>query len=133
MQSSQGLNQLANEVEAEVERLDQVIANELKAIPGGSKQKQKRRRLKKLFHRIRRDYQPRAQKYEEYQALFKGRNSFSKTDHDATFMRMKENPMLNGQLKPGYNLQVATSNQYVIDYALYPNPTDTRTLVPFLE
>lgn len=48
-------------------------------------------------------------------------------------MRMKEDPMLNGQLKLGYNLQVATSNQYVIDYALYPNPTDTRTLVPFLE
>ncbi|QYN52416.1 IS1182 family transposase [Lactobacillus panisapium] len=133
VQSSQGLNQLANEVAAEVERLDQAIANEPKAIPGGSKQKQKRRRLKKLFHRIRRDYQPRAQKYEEYQALFKGRNSFSKTDHDATFMRMKEDPMLNGQLKPGYNLQVATSNQYVIDYALYPNSTDTRTLVPFLE
>ena len=33
--------------------------------------------------------------------------------------------MLNGQLKPGYNMQIATSNQYVIDYALYPNPTDT--------
>ncbi len=54
-----------------------MIANEPKAIPGGSKQKQKQRRLKKLW----RDYQPRAQKYEEYQALFKGRNSFSKTDH----------------------------------------------------
>ena len=40
--------------------------------------------------------------------------------------------MRNGQLKPGYNIQAATSNQYVIDYAIFPNPTDTRTLVPFL-
>ena len=33
------------------------------------------------------------------------RNSYSKTDTDATFMRMKEDAMLNGQLKPAYNLQ----------------------------
>ncbi len=33
------------------------------------------------------------------------RNSYSKTDPDATFMRMKEDHMLNGQLKPAYNLQ----------------------------
>ena len=32
------------------------------------------------------------------------RNSYSKTDTDATFMRMKEDTMLNGQLKPAYNL-----------------------------
>ena len=29
------------------------------------------------------------------------RNSYSKTDHDATFMHMKEDYMRNGQLKPG--------------------------------
>ena len=42
------------------------------------------------------------------------RNSYSKTDHDATFMRMKEDHMLNGQLKPGYNLQIGVSDQYVL-------------------
>ena len=33
------------------------------------------------------------------------RNSYSKTDNDATFMRMKEDAMGNGQLKPAFNLQ----------------------------
>ena len=42
------------------------------------------------------DYLPRTQKYEEAERIFDGRNSFSKTDHDATFMRMKEDPMMNG-------------------------------------
>ena len=32
------------------------------------------------------------------------RNSYSKTDKDATFMRMKEDHMRNGQLKPAYNV-----------------------------
>ena len=65
--------------------------------------------------------------------IFAGRNSYSKTDHDATFMHMKEDHMRNGQLKPGYNIQAATTNQYVVDFALFPNPTDFRTLEPFLE
>jgi hypothetical protein len=46
---------------------------------------------------------------------------------------MKEYHMQNGQLKPGYNVQVATNGQYVLDFDLFPNPTDTRTLNPFLQ
>ena len=48
-------------------------------------------------------------------------------------MRMKEDHMLNGQLKPGYNIQVGTENNFVIGYDVFPNPTDTRTLIPHLE
>ncbi|EEX17098.1 hypothetical protein HMPREF0973_03047, partial [Prevotella veroralis F0319] len=61
------------------------------------------------------------------------RNSYSKTDLDATFMHMKEDAMQNGQTKPGYNLQIATENQFIIDFALYANRTDTLTLPSFLE
>ena len=60
-----------------------------------------------------------------------GRNSMSKTDSDATFMRMKEDAMNNGQTKPGYNLQISAENQFITDFALFPNPTDTLTLIPF--
>ncbi|MCT3580015.1 IS4/IS5 family transposase, partial [Levilactobacillus brevis] len=60
-------------------------------------------------------------------------NSYSKTDHDATFMRVKEDPMQNGQLKPAYNLQIATSGQFITGYQLFQNPTDTRTLQPFIK
>ena len=40
--------------------------------------------------------------------------------------------MKNGQLKPGYNLQIATNSQFVLSYNVYQNPTDTRTMIPFL-
>ena len=82
---------------------------------------------------IEKDYLPRKEKYEKSNETFKGRNSYSKTDEDATFMRMKEDHMLNGQLKPGYNIQVGTENNFVIGYDVFPNPTDTRTFIPHLE
>lgn len=79
------------------------------------------------------DWITRKKIYQKDLELMGERNSYSKTDTDATFMRMKDDYMKNGQLKPGYNLQVATENQYTLAYDVYPNPTDTKTLVPFLE
>ena len=61
------------------------------------------------------------------------RNSYSKTDPDATFMRMKEDAMLNGQLKPAYNLQHGVDSEYITWLDISPRPTDTRTLIPFLK
>lgn len=52
---------------------------------------------------------------------------------DATFMRMKEDAMLNGQLKPGYNIQFAVDAEYVVWTGESPWPTDVKTLIPFLE
>ena len=70
--------------------------------------------------------------YDNHLAQIGERNSYSKTDEDATFMRMKEDAMNNGQTKPGYNLQISAENQFITDFALYPNPTDTLTMIPFL-
>ena len=61
------------------------------------------------------------------------RNSYSKTDPDATFMRMKEDHMLNGQLKPAYNLQHGVDSEYITWLTVNHNPTDTKTLIPFLK
>ena len=69
--------------------------------------------------------------YDQHLETLGERNSYSKTDPDATFMRMKEDAMNNGQTKPGYNLQIGTENQFITDFALYPNPTDTLTMIPF--
>jgi transposase len=66
--------------------------------------------------------------YEEIEKKLAGRSSLSKTDPDATFMRMKEDHMLNGQLKPGYNIQASTENQYIVDYTLGQTTTDTTLL-----
>ena len=75
---------------------------------------------------------PKLDEYEQKLAILGKRNSYSKTDPDATFMRMKEDAMNNGQTKPGYNLQIGTSQQFITSFALFPNPTDTLTLIPFL-
>ena len=61
------------------------------------------------------------------------RNSYSKTDPDATFMRMKEDHMLNGQLKPAYNLQHGVDSEYITWLDVTQRPTDTMTLIPFLK
>lgn len=79
------------------------------------------------------EYLERKYKYKEYFAILDGRKSFSKTDPDATFMRMKEDHMLNGQLKPGYNVQIGVESEYIVGIGLFPKPTDVTTLIPFLE
>ena len=83
------------------------------------------------------------EKLEEYLSKFKEynkkvytcgeRNSYSKTDNDATFMRMKEDAMNNGQLKPAYNVQHGVDAEYISWLTVGPQPTDTTTLIPFLK
>ncbi|WP_058304253.1 IS1182 family transposase [Gorillibacterium timonense] len=96
-------------------------------------EKPKDKPLKKAVRALRKDLLPRLQRYETHQAILGTRNSYSKTDHDATFMRMKEDHMGNGQLKPGYNVQVGTENQFILGYSVHQRPTDTRCLIPHLE
>ena len=79
------------------------------------------------------DYLCRLKKYNQQIHICGGRNSYSKTDHDATFMRMKEDAMGNGQLKPAYNLQHGVDSEYITWLTIGPQPTDTTTLVPFLK
>ena len=75
---------------------------------------------------------PRKIKYEKALDTFGGRNSYSKTDPDATFMRMKEDAVLNGQLKSGYNIQMGTENRCVVGYSVHAKPGDMTTLIPHL-
>ena len=75
-----------------------------------------------------------AKKAEYYSNLgkFGNRRSFSKTDTDATFMHMKEDYMRNGQLKPGYNIQIGVESEYIVGVGSFSNRTDVNTLIPFL-
>lgn len=72
-------------------------------------------------------------KYTNYQETFKGRNSFSKTDPDATFMHMKEDHMRNAQLKPGYNIQFGVEGEYITGVSVSSERSDQLTLIPFME
>jgi hypothetical protein len=60
------------------------------------------------------------------------RNSYCKTDHDATFMHMKEDHMRNGQLKPGYNVNVASSEEFIVGNYISADRNDVHTLIPFM-
>lgn len=84
----------------------------------------------KALREIERDKLPKMDKYARDLAIMEDRNSYSKTDHDATFMRLKEDAMLNGQLKPGYNIQISTENQFITNYAIYQRPADTLEAHP---
>lgn len=98
--------------------------------PSGKEQKKQMREKKKQIKEL----EKHLDKLNEYDGRLEqmgDRNSMSKTDPDATFMRMKEDAMNNGQTKPGYNLQISAENQFITDFALFPNPTDTLTLIPF--
>ena len=97
------------------------------------KEAPKNKEVKRVVKQLRKDLLPRQQKYERQLEILGERNSYSKTDRDATFMRMKEDHMRNGQLKPGYNVQVGTENQFIVGYSLHQRPTDTRCLIPHLE
>ena len=96
------------------------------------KERQKRRREKKRLVKELEKHRDKLGEYDGRLEQIGERNSMSKSDPDATFMRMKEDAMNNGQTKPGYNLQISAENQFITDYALFPNPTDTLTLIPFL-
>ncbi|WP_246516996.1 IS1182 family transposase, partial [Lederbergia ruris] len=126
------------EMEEVVEKLDEKIEGynkEIEASEVGSERKKLRseRKLPKQSRKQFMDFIARKQKYQSDMEIFGDRNSYSKTDPEATFMRMKDDYMKNGQLKAGYNVQIATEGQYALAYDVFPNPTDTRTLIPFLD
>lgn len=112
----------AEEVAERVERIrEKVDADNLS--------KEERKALKQ----IETDAVPRMNRYKEQLETMGSRNSYSRTDPDATFMRMKEDAMLNGQLKPGYNVQISTENQFITNFGIYQRPADTLTMTNYLE
>ena len=101
-----------------------------KPAPTTKEEKKQVRERKKQIKELEK-HRDKLNEYDNRLEQMDGRNSMSKTDSDATFMRMKEDAMNNGQTKPGYNLQISAENQFITDFALFHNPTDTLTLIPF--
>lgn len=124
------LDDVLTRLELCLEEVEQKVQETKKVSPNPAKQY--RRTLKSQKRKL----TERREKMAEHHlrlTLCGTRNSYSKSDVDATFMRVKEDPMRNGQLKPAYNLQLATCNQYILGYDVYQNSTDTKTLLPFLD
>jgi transposase len=129
--SLEELSQMVQEVDDVITEYDQKI--EASSDASERKVLRSERKFPKQVYKQLIDFIIRKQKYQRDFEIFGERNSYSKTDLDATFMRMKDDYMKNGQLKAGYNVQIATEGQYTLAYGVYSNPTDTRTLIPFLD
>jgi transposase len=115
------LDSICQELQASINQLSQPTEKAEK-----EKLREKKRQLKEL-----KQHREKLNEYDNRLEQIGNRNSMSKTDPDATFMRMKEDAMNNGQTKPGFNVQISAENQFITDFALFPNPTDTLTLIPF--
>lgn len=122
--TSEEIKEVAEKINKKIDELSEKNDRETKEV---------KKNLTKAVKQIEKEFLPRKERYEKAKRTFNGRNSYSKTDEDATFMRMKEDHMRNGQLKPGYNIQVGTENNFVIGYDIFPNPNDTRTFKTHME
>lgn len=112
----------AEQVKETIEKID-------KALEGKKVSKKKRQQL----NYAKKNWPANVEKYSQQEKILGERNSYSKTDQDATFMRMKEDHMKNGQLKPAYNVQISSNNQFIVNYSLHQNTTDTTTLRQHVE
>lgn len=97
------------------------------------KLKEPNKKQTKELQKLQEEHLPKLEKYEKYLEILGDRNSYSKTDPDATFMRMKEDHMMNGQLKPAYNPQISTENQFITHVSIHQKPNDTTTLESHLD
>lgn len=97
------------------------------------KEKPNNKKIKKALKQVEGDFSERMRRYERDLDDMKSRKSLSKTDRDATFMRMKEDRMGNGQLKAAYNVQIGTENQYVVHATVHQRPGDTACMKPHLK
>lgn len=124
------IDELLTRMELRLEKLEKEAVETKKVSPNPAK---KQRRTLKSQKRKLSERRDKLTEHQNQMLIYGARNSYSKTDHDATFMRVKEDHMMNGQLKPAYNLQIATCNQFVLGYEVFQNPTDTKTLRPLIE
>jgi transposase len=120
--------------EEEFEAIDpEKVKETIEKIDEQLKDKPVSKKIKQKLSYAKKHWPGAIEKYKQQEEILGKRNSYSKTDEDATFMRMKEDSMQNGQLKAGYNLQVSSNNQYIVNYSIHQKPTDTTTLPEHIE
>jgi hypothetical protein len=110
------------------------IAKKITELNRRLKEQPEDKKLAKAVKVMEKDYLPRQRRYEEQERKLAGRSSYSKTDEDATFMRMKEDRGAEKPWpKPAYNVQNGTEGQFVVGFSLHQCAGDTTCLIPHLE
>lgn len=113
----------ANVSSEEIKQVAQSISDKLTEISTQKQQRELQRRINKLNTEA-----EKLQQYEQQEQKLGNRNSYSKTDIDATFMRMKDD-----RLRAAYNVQLSTENQFITNYSVSQNASDTATFAQHLE
>lgn len=103
--------------------------NSIVFVHGRGKRKSMHQRYLEMFRR----FPDRQLLYDLHHSHFGSRNSYSKTDVDATFMHMKDDHMRNARLKPGYNVQIGVDSEYIAAVEIFQDRNDVWTMVPFLK
>ena len=124
--------QLPNEPKFDAIDPEEVVKT-VNAINGALKDREVDKKVRQKLGYAKKNWPGKVAKYNEQEKILGNRGSYSKTDPDATFMRMKDDHMKNGQLKASYNLQGSSNNQFLVNYTLEQSPTDTTTLTGHLE
>jgi transposase len=126
--------ELENNEPDNFEKIDQEsVLRTIECIDKALRGKPLDKKVKQKLSYAKKNWGDNLKKYEQQEKTLGNRNSYSKTDTDATFMRMKEDHMLNGQLKPGYSWQISTENQYILGYTVHQTTNDTTTLQTHME
>jgi len=126
----ENLEELGEKSAITAEKLKQKVAEinaQLKDVPQAQA-------LKKAVKKLEQEDLPRLEKYEEQERLLDGRNSYSKTDPDASSLRMKEDRAARKPLaRPAYNVQMGTEGQFVVGYSIHQQADDTSCFIPHMQ
>jgi len=112
----------SEKIEEQVKKLNKIISQI------GDKREEKDKKIKKAVNELDKKYLPKLRKYEQQDRRLNGRNSYSKTDEDATFLMSKTN-----QLLPSYNVIIGTEEQMILNYSLHRKASETDKFIPHLE
>lgn len=111
----------SQEIKDQVSKLNKIIQDS----EIGKAQKKK---AESILRKIEQKELPKVEKYEDQKEKLQARSSYSKTDNDATFLRMK-----NKLLLPGYGVMLGTENQYVLNYSIHQSSSDGANFISHME
>lgn len=120
-----------NQIDTKID--SEKLQEKIREINQSAKKEKLSKQQNKSLQKLEKEQLPKLREYEQHLQILGNRNSYSKSDNDATFMRMKEDHMLNGQLKAAYNIQVSAENQVITHYSTHQTSTDFTTLRSHLE
>lgn len=114
----------SDKIQEQVKRLNEILEGQKEKGSSGDKESLARiKEVEKVKKEIEEKQLPKLRKYEEQEKILDGRNSYSKTDTDATFFRDKKDLIV-----PAYNVLAGSENQFILSYTIHQTASETEVL-----